>query len=70
MMSKILDLFFYATEKLQNKYEYKKYVKRSDRRIAESLKKVKTRRKLTKEQAKEVRIFYKIIYLCMERERR
>ena len=59
MMSKILDLFFYATEKLQNKYEYKKYVKRSDRRIAESLKKVKTRRKLTKEQAKEVRIFYK-----------
>lgn len=58
-MSLVLDAFFGATKWLHNKYEYRKYVRRSDRRVAESLKKVKTRRRLTKEQAKEVRDFYK-----------
>lgn len=58
-MSWVLDGFFVAARWLHNKYEYKKYVRRSDRRIAESLKKVEVRRRLTKEQAHEVREYYK-----------
>lgn len=58
-MSKLLDKLFRAADRLHNKYEYKKYVRRSDQRIKDSLKKVKNRRRLTKEQASEVKAFYK-----------
>ena len=58
-MSAILDRFFRVTTLLHAEYAYNKYVKRTRRMISDHFKKSKTKKRLTREQASEVRSFYK-----------
>ncbi len=58
-MPEVLNKLFKITEKLCHRYEYRRHIRKADHRISESLKSVKTRRTLTKEQAREIKTFYK-----------
>ena len=58
-MSRVLDGFFKVVESIRKKYRHDEHVRYAQNRTMKSFKQVKEKRKLTKDQAKEVRSFYK-----------